>query len=101
MKIDSVHLYHVRMPLVSAFETSFGRVNTRDCILIEIEAEGMSGYGECVADRDPGYAYETVGTAWHILKDFLIPSLIGVEIKDAADLQVKMNFVKGHQMAVL
>ena len=49
------------MPLRRPFETSFGRVTARECILIEVESEGLIGYGECVADRDPGYAYETVG----------------------------------------
>ena len=63
MKIERLSLYHLRMPLVSPFETSFGRIDTRDCILIEINSEGLTGYGECVADRDPGYSSETSGTA--------------------------------------
>jgi O-succinylbenzoate synthase len=52
-----------------------------------------------VADRDPGYAYETVGTAWHILSDFLIPMLIGRDMVDVTDLRGRMAHVKGHQMA--
>ena len=65
MKIERVTLHHVRMKLQSAFETSFGRIETRDCILVEIGSEGVTGWGECVADRDPGYSEETSGTAWH------------------------------------
>ncbi|OQY30456.1 MAG: hypothetical protein B6I38_07435, partial [Anaerolineaceae bacterium 4572_5.1] len=63
MKLEKITLTHLRMPLVSHFETSFGRIFDRDSILIAIRAEGIVGYGECVADRDPGYAYETSGTA--------------------------------------
>jgi O-succinylbenzoate synthase len=99
MKLEQITLYHLQMPLVAPFATSFGSIDTRECILLEVKADGIIGWGECVADRDPGYAYETVGTAWHILSDFLIPPLFGQEIIDATDLQNHMAHVKGHQMA--
>ena len=99
MKISQINLFHLRMPLVSAFETSFGRIHTRDCVLVEAFADGLVGYGECPADRDPGYSYETVGTAWHILQDFLVPAILDQEIAGAADLQARMASVRGHPMA--
>ncbi len=99
MHISQVTLYHLRMPLQSHFETSFGRIYTRDCILLEVHAEGLIGWGECVADRDPGYAYETVGTAWHVYQDFILPALVGQDVADAADLQARLAHIKGHQMA--
>lgn len=99
MKIESIILYHLRMPLVAPFETSFGRIHERDCILVEISADGLVGYGECVADRDPGYAYETSGTAWHILKDFLLPAVLGEDIAQPGDIQEHMRHVRGHPMA--
>lgn len=99
MKIDRINLYHLRMPLVSAFETSFGCIQTRDCVLVEAFADGLAGYGECPADRDPGYSYETVGTAWHILQDFLIPAIFNQEVMGAEDLHKRMAFVRGHLMA--
>ncbi|MBT4002470.1 MAG: o-succinylbenzoate synthase, partial [Chloroflexi bacterium] len=76
MKIEKVKLTHVRMTLKAPFETSFGVIDTRDSILVEAYSDGVIGYGECVADRDPGYAYETSGTAWHILEDFIIPQVL-------------------------
>jgi o-succinylbenzoate synthase len=99
MKITGINLYHLRMPLLNAFETSFGRIQTRDCVLVEAFTEGLIGYGECPADRDPGYSYETVGTAWHILKDFLVPAILDQELADTEDLQARMDFVRGHLMA--
>ena len=99
MKLERIHLYHLRMPLQSHFETSFGRIYDRDCILLEVFSEGLVGYGECVADRDPGYAYETSGTAWHILQDFILPAVLGQDIRDAADLQTRLTLIKGHPMA--
>jgi len=99
MKIESITLHHLRMPLQSHFETSFGRIYERDCILLEIFSEGLIGFGECAADRDPGYAYETSGTAWHILRDFIIPALLGQDVRPGADCQRRVAHVRGHQMA--
>ena len=99
MIIDRVTLHHLRMPLVAPFETSFGRITARECILIEVVADGLIGWGECVADRDPGYAYETAGTAWHILRDFLIPAILGQDVTGPADFQARVAPVRGHPMA--
>ena len=99
MKIQSVQIRHLRMKLQSHFETSFGRIYDRDSILISLFADGLVGYGECVADRDPGYAYETAQTAWHILKDFLIPALQDQDIGHPQDIPAALRFVRGHPMA--
>jgi O-succinylbenzoate synthase len=99
MKISQINLYHLCMPLVSAFETSFGRIHTRDCVLVEAYMDGLVGLGECPADRDPGYSYETVGTALHILQDFLIPAILDQNLTSVEDLQQRMAFVRGHLMA--
>lgn len=99
MKIEKITLYHLNMQLKTPFETSFGRIQTRECVLVEMSADGLVGFGECPADRDPGYSYETTGTVWHILKDFIIPELLNQAITDAEHLQQKMSFVRGHNMA--
>jgi O-succinylbenzoate synthase len=99
MKLSRVVLYHLRMPLISPFETSFGRIQERECILLEAHSDGLIGYGECVADRDPGYSYETSGTAWTILQEFLIPLIIGQELEDAEEFQKRASIVRGHPMA--
>jgi o-succinylbenzoate synthase len=99
MKIEQITLRHLRMELKDHFETSFGRIHTRDCIIIETFSEGIQGYGECVADWDPGYSYETVKTAWHILEDFIIPQILHQDIQTPRELQKKIAFVNGHLMA--
>lgn len=99
MKIESIILHQIRMPLVSPFETSFGRETDRECVLVEIQSEGLTGYGECVASRDPGYNYETTGTNLHILSDFIIPLILGKDIKDAADFQAFVSGIRGHHLA--
>ncbi len=99
MKIEKVNLYHLRMELKTPFETSFGRSTARECLLLEAFGDGLVGYGECVADRDPGYSYETTKTAWHVLRDFLLPAVTGQELESAEALQARLDFVRGHPMA--
>jgi len=99
MKIESLTLHHISMPLVAPFETSFGRETDRECIIISLTADGLTGYGECVATRDPGYNYETSGTARHILKDFIAPLILGKDISDAGDFQKRVEGIRGHHLA--
>jgi O-succinylbenzoate synthase len=99
MKIEAITLHHISMPLVAPFETSFGRETDRQCVLITLRADGLTGYGECVATRDPGYSYETAGTAWHILKDFVAPLILGKDLLDAGDFQKRVEGIRGHHLA--
>jgi O-succinylbenzoate synthase len=99
MKIESLTLHHISMPLVAPFETSFGRETDRECVIITLNADGLTGYGECVATRDPGYNYETSGTAWHILKDFVAPLILGQDVTDAEDFQKRVEGIRGHHLA--
>jgi len=99
MKLDSLTLHHISMPLVAPFETSFGVTTRRECILVSIQSEGLTGWGECAVDRDPGYSYETTGTAWHILKDFIAPTLLRGYISDATDFQQQVAGIRGHNLA--
>ena len=53
IKVDQIVLRHIRMPLVHFFETSFGRTQERDIVLVEAIANGVSGWGEVTAGENP------------------------------------------------
>lgn len=99
MKIEAIDLYYISQPLIRPFVTSFGPQQERDCLLLAMHGEGLTGWGECVATNDPGYSYETARTAWHILSDFLIPATLGKDLQEPGDLQVWHRFVRGHPLA--
>jgi o-succinylbenzoate synthase len=99
MKIEQIDLYHISQSLVSPFVTSFGWQQQRDCLIIALHGDGLTGWGECVASNSPGYSYETVGTAWHILRDFLIPAVLGWELSEPEELRQRLNPVRGHPLA--
>src|SRR5512147_2873142 len=99
MKLERVQMHHLRMPLVAPFETSFGREIDRECILIVAYAEGLVGLGECVASREPGYSYETIGTASHVLRDFIFPAVLGLEIRSIEAYRKLIQPIRGHNLA--
>ncbi len=63
MKIDSIILREIRMPLVQPFQTSFGTTTDRRIMLVEIRAEGITGWGECVAGEHPYFPGAASGGA--------------------------------------
>jgi O-succinylbenzoate synthase len=99
LKIQRITLREIRMPLVTPFETSFGRVTGRRMLLVEAEADGVTGWGESVAGEGPFYAPETVETAWHILRDFIWPLLKGRDFESAAEVWATLGTIRGHNMA--
>jgi O-succinylbenzoate synthase len=99
VKIERIEMHHIDLPLVHPFETSFGRETTRSCILVAVHAAGFIGWGECVAGAGPWYSYETLGTAWHVLRDFLIPMVLGQEVASPAGVEACFRRVRGHPMA--
>ncbi len=80
MRIDRIELRHIKMVLVSPFVTSMGTEYDEEHIIVRVDADGVTGWGESVAEGTPFYSYETVQTAWHILQDFLIPAVLGKDI---------------------
>ena len=99
MHIERIELRHIRMELVSPFETSMGIETTEEHIIVRVDGEGLTGWGESVAEETPFYSYETVQTAWHILRDFLIPAILGKHLS-SIDEAISVNArVRGHMMA--
>lgn len=99
MKIERIELHHVSQQLVQPFRTSFGTQVERSCILVSLYSNGLTGWAECPASTDPGYSYETVTTAWHIMRDYLIPALLGQEITAPQEVLPIFKHVRGHSMA--
>jgi len=99
LNIEGVEIRLIRLPLNEPFETSFGKIDSRLIFLVCLHAEGLRGWGEVVASEEPRYSYETVGTAFHVIKDFLGPALLAEPIKGLADLAKRLSSFRGHNMA--
>ena len=99
LNIEGVEIRLIRLPLNEPFETSFGKIDSRLIFLVCLHAEGLRGWGEVVASEEPRYSYETVGTAFHVIKDFFGPALLAEPIKGLDDLAKRLSSFRGHNMA--
>ena len=99
IKIESITLREIRMPLVHFFETSFGRTTERRILIVELQGQGLTGWGECVAGEHPYYSEEDIDTAWHVMTTEFAPALLGKKIFTASDAIPLMAKVRGHRMA--
>lgn len=99
MKIEQIEIREIQMPLVSSFETSFGRTDRRRIILVSIFSEGIIGYGESTSPEGPFYNHESTETAWHLLKDFIVPRVLEKESASAKEISSLLKPIRGHAMA--
>jgi O-succinylbenzoate synthase len=97
--IEQLELRLVRLRLVHFFETSFGRTYDRTFVLVTLRGDGVEGLGECVADANPFYSAETTVTAWHIIKDFIAPLVLGRSFGHPHDVFPALHAIRGHRMA--
>lgn len=99
MKIERIELRLIAMPLVAPFETSFGVETVEEHVLVRIDGEGITGWGECVASEGPWYSYETNQTVLHILREFLLPLVFKTELHAPHEFPKLAARVRGHNMA--
>ena len=95
--IDRIELLTVRLPYVRPFATSVATWSCKEALLLRIDGDGITAWGECVADPDPYYASETTTTALPIIKEFLLPLVEpGITL---GELDRRFRHVRGHGMA--
>ena len=100
MRIDQVTLRLVRLPLIRTFRTSSSTKAHIDHILVHVRTgDGGEGWGECASPSDPYYCPETTETCWHILRDFLVPGVLGRGWPHPRDLVAHFGPIKGNGFA--
>jgi O-succinylbenzoate synthase len=99
VRIELLELRLLRLPLVRAFETSFGRVDARTIVLVTVHGEGAVGWGESVADADPHYSGETADSVWQAIDTYLAPRLLAAPIAHPRDVGGRLRGIRGHHMA--
>jgi o-succinylbenzoate synthase len=99
MFIKKIEMRELRMRLLHPFETSFGSTQDRHIIVIKVTDGAHAGWGEVTAAEGPFYSYETWETAWHVLRDYILPRVAGKEIAEAHDIEAFVGGIRGHNMA--
>jgi O-succinylbenzoate synthase len=101
IRVDRIELRRISLPLVTPFRTSFGTETARDILLVRVDAEGVEGWGECVAGNEPLYSSEYVEACQHVTSHHLVPRLLrrdGGSV-DADRVASILEPVKDHRMS--
>lgn len=100
MKIIRAELREIHLTLKERFEISTGGWDLRRILLLRMETEEGEAWSECVAAEAPNYSYETPETAWHVLTDYVLPAVLGVEWDDPREVLAPVSWIRGHPMAL-
>ena len=96
MKIDRIELREFQMKMKYSFETSFGIEEIKRVLLVSVFADGLVGHGEVACGEAPGYNHESTDTAWVVLREFLVPEVVGRDYSSPADFAPLSKRVRGN-----
>lgn len=99
LRLERVRLRVLTMRLTAPFVTSFGSQTERRFLLVEADLGGTTGLGEVTAFGAPLYNEEFTDASLLVLRDYLIPGLLGKEIAHPSEVVEMMEFVRRHNMA--
>lgn len=101
LRIESITLREIALALKEPFQISSGTQSRRRIFLVELRsADGVEGWGECTAGEFPNYGPEAVDTAWHALREWVAPRVLGRDFAGPEEIHavLEVNF-RGHNMA--
>ncbi len=99
MKIERIELRQIFLPYKKPFETSGWVEDGNYGIIAKVYSEGLTGWGESPAGKEPFYNEETTETAWSIMKDFLVPLLLDKEISRPEEVDPLFSPIRGNKIA--
>jgi O-succinylbenzoate synthase len=101
LHLQRIELREISLSLKEPFRISSGLVTERRMMLLElVDADGTRVWAECVAGEQPNYTYETIDTAWHAIREWLGPRLLGATVSRPADVHALLEKnIAGHNMA--
>lgn len=100
LKLKSIELREIELPLKSPFETSFGRTTRRRILIVRVfDQDGAAGYGECVASERPFFNHETIDTAWFITTQHIAPMLAAAACDSAVQVNDILAPIRENRMA--
>ena len=100
MRIEAITLRKLRMRLRTPFEASFGVIRDRDVVLVEVIADGVTGWGEVTATPEPIFTYESAATAALVIRNYLVPQIVGKSVASEIDKTAKEIEKKAQEVMV-
>lgn len=98
--IDSIRIIEVNIPYAIPFQISGGVSYSRKSLIIELWSDDVVGYGESAPFEAPFYSSETISSAKAMLKEWIIPRVVGHKVQSIEDLNnIINNGIRGNNFA--
>jgi O-succinylbenzoate synthase len=98
LRIDSAELRVVRLPLLTPFTIATGTMHEKVFPLLTLKGNGIEGHAEAVMDPLPDYLDETIAGAMALLRDVILPQVVGKSFSNPAMLEKLLSPWRGHYM---
>ncbi len=98
LPIDSAELRLVRLPLLKPFVIATGTMHDKVFPLLTLRSGDLEGYAEGVMDPLPDYLAETIPAAMALLRETLLPQIVGRTFENPQALERVLAPWRGHQM---
>jgi len=99
VRIESIDIVRVSMPLVYPFKTACGDEYTNESVLVRLASGDDYGWGEAASGKDPSYSPEYSAGQYMLSRDLITPMLLGKEMVSGKDLRSALSNIKGNPFA--
>lgn len=99
LKIEAAEIRLVRLPLVTPFTIATGTMHEKLFPLLTLKSGGLEGYAEGVMDPLPDYLEESVSGAVSLMREALLPQVLGKSFAHPAHLARDMEGWRANYMA--
>ena len=99
MRIDTLSVFHVAMPLIDPWKTSFGEMTAVDSVLVRLTSGDEEGWGEAAPYAMPQFCPEWAAGCFQLIAGTFRPLLLGKAFSSGAELQACLGSFKGNHFA--
>ena len=99
MRFDEIKIYHVAMPLINPWVTSYGADYEIHSILINVKSSNHSAWSETCSLESPTYSYESANSIFYNISEIFGPNIVGKIFETSSDLNNQLSIYKGNPFA--
>ena len=99
MRFDEINIYHVAMPLIAPWITSYGSDFEIHSILLNVKSSNHSVWSETCSLELPTYSYESANSIFYNISEVFGPNIVGKDFKTSNDLNNQLSIYKGNPFA--
>ena len=99
MQIDSLSLFHIALPRKAPKIIAGRPCETLETVLVKLTSGGAGGWGEATPGNAPTGNSEWAAGAFAVLRDWLAPAVVKIEIDSGKTLAERIAPLRGNQYA--